>query len=94
VTNESALVGSGSFASKAAEAIRPCTSAAPPKADVNSTPWLRRFVPAANICTAAKQQSFDHLVGAAQQRDREREAECPGGLQVDDELHSYRLLDR
>src|ERR1700719_1934306 len=29
----------GSFASKAAEAVRPCTSAALPKADVNSTPW-------------------------------------------------------
>jgi hypothetical protein len=29
----------GSFASKAAEAVRPCTSAALPKADVNSTRW-------------------------------------------------------
>ena len=29
----------GSFASKAAEAVRPCNSAALPKADVNSTPW-------------------------------------------------------
>src|ERR1700680_5116697 len=29
---------SGSFSSKAAETIRPCTSAALPKADVNSTP--------------------------------------------------------
>ena len=27
------------FASKAAEAVRPCTSAAHPKVDVNSTPW-------------------------------------------------------
>jgi hypothetical protein len=25
---------------KAAEAVRPCTSATPPKADVNSPPWL------------------------------------------------------
>ena len=31
---------SGSFALKAAEAVRPCTSATPPKADVNSPPWL------------------------------------------------------
>ena len=31
---------SGSLASKAAEAVRPCTSAALPKADVNSLPWL------------------------------------------------------
>src|ERR1700737_1626440 len=29
----------GSFASKAAEAVRLCTSAALPKADVNLTPW-------------------------------------------------------
>jgi hypothetical protein len=29
-------VGDGSFASKAAEAVRPFTSATPPKADVNS----------------------------------------------------------
>src|ERR1700731_222092 len=29
----------GSFASKAAEAVRPCNSAALPKADVNSTFW-------------------------------------------------------
>jgi hypothetical protein len=29
----------GSFASKATEAVRPCTSAAPLKADVNSRPW-------------------------------------------------------
>ena len=28
------------LASKAAEAVRPCTSAAPRKADVNSPPWL------------------------------------------------------
>jgi hypothetical protein len=32
--------GSGSLASKTAEAVRPCTSAALPKADVNSPPWL------------------------------------------------------
>jgi hypothetical protein len=32
--------GNGSLASKAAEALRPCTSATPPKADVNSPPWL------------------------------------------------------
>src|ERR1700730_14286373 len=29
-----------SLASKAAESVRPCTSATPPKADVNSPPWL------------------------------------------------------
>jgi hypothetical protein len=30
---------------------------------------------------------FDHLIGAAKQRQRESEAERLGGLQVDDELN-------
>src|SRR3984893_603832 len=34
------LSGVGHLASKAAEAVGPCTSATPPKADVNSPPWL------------------------------------------------------
>ena len=33
-------VSYGSFASKATEAVRPCISATPPKADVNSPPRL------------------------------------------------------
>jgi hypothetical protein len=40
---QSSNVRVGSFASKAAEAVRPCTSAARPKADVNSPRCLRRF---------------------------------------------------
>ena len=35
----------GSLASKAAEAVLPCTSAALPKADVNSPPWLPPLSP-------------------------------------------------
>src|ERR1700682_1891991 len=37
--------------------------------------------------------SFDHLVCAAKQRQRESEAERLGGLQVDDQLDLHRLLD-
>src|SRR5262249_51785510 len=38
--------------------------------------------------------SFDHLVDAANQRQRDGEAERLGGLHVDDELDFGRLLDR
>src|SRR5215831_15100979 len=37
--------------------------------------------------------SFDHLVGAAQQRDSEHDAERPGGLDIDNQLKFHRLLD-
>jgi hypothetical protein len=37
--------------------------------------------------------SFDRLVGAAEQRNWKCEPKCLGGLQVDDELHFYDLLD-
>ena len=53
-----------------------------------------RFVP---IATNAPQQIaslFDHLVGAADQRVRDGDAERLGGLQVDDHLDFSGLLDR
>jgi len=37
---------------------------------------------------------FDHLVGAAEQRDRNGDAKLPGGLEIDDQFHFGGLLDR
>ena len=42
----------------------------------------------------SRRRSFDHLVGAGEQRRRNGDAERPGRLQVDDELEFGRLLDR
>jgi hypothetical protein len=38
--------------------------------------------------------SFDHLVGAAEQRKRDGESERPGGLEVEDQLDFCGLLNR
>src|ERR1044072_3224088 len=37
--------------------------------------------------------SFDHLVGAGEQRRRHGQAECLGGSQIDDEFECRRLFD-
>src|SRR5260221_14492123 len=48
-----------------------------------------------NHCIAARQtaQSFDHLIGSAEQRKWKIETECPGCLEVDEQLDLRRLLD-
>src|SRR5271166_646755 len=50
--------------------------------------------PSADSCGAAKESSFDHLVGEQLYRVRHLDAEYPGRLQVDDELELGRLQDR
>jgi len=53
-----------------------------------------RFVPQAAVSNRSKSSPlFDHLVGAADQRQREGDAESLGGLDVDDQLDLHSLLN-
>jgi len=56
-------------------------SALPPKADMTQHGCDVRFVPKADITT-----SLDHLVGAAEQRRWNLDAERVGSRHIDDEL--------
>ena len=51
-------------------------------------------MPKANSCCAANCSLFDHLVGAAEKRERHGEAKRLGSLEINDELDFYRLLNR
>src|SRR6516164_6458562 len=44
------------------------------------------------LCKPHRRASFDHLVGAGEQRGRYIDAKRPGGLQIDDELELGRRL--
>jgi len=43
--------------------------------------------------TGSRAASFDYFVGRGHQRNRNGEAEGPGGLQIDDQLESRGLFD-
>jgi hypothetical protein len=70
-------------------AVQNGMSALPPKADICSAPANVRFVPIADIATL-----FDHLIGAQQERFRDRKPERFGSLDVDYQLEFCWLLDR
>jgi hypothetical protein len=70
-------------------------SALPPKADIAGRQFHVRFVPKADILAPQRRMSlFDDLVGAAEQRIRDGEAQRFRGLEIDHELDFRRLLKR
>src|SRR5215831_73813 len=75
-------------------AVLNAMSALPPKADMCSATRDVRFGPKADSCIAAKQSLFDHLVGAAEQAQRERNTQRLRSLEIDDQLDFCDLLHR
>ena len=67
-------------------------SALPPKADITKCDWNVRYVPKADICSAANSSLFDHLVGASKHRLRNCEFYCFGSLEIDYKLVLRRRL--
>src|SRR5215472_18522485 len=69
-------------------------SALPPKADIGTQSRNVRFVPKADICSAAKERLFDHFVGDGEHAWRNGETECLRGFQVDHQIELSRLHHR
>ena len=69
-------------------------SALPPKADIGGRQFDVRFVPEADLCTAAKSVLVDQLIGCHKQRLWDGEAERFRGLEVDLEHIFHRRLHR
>src|SRR6202048_3502687 len=86
----------GSLASKAAEAVRPCTSATPPKAEVNSTPWPSPLCATTGLVHRSKPRTdlLNDLISPRKQRGRHIEPEGLRGFQVNHQLVFGRRLDR
>src|SRR5262249_45182923 len=61
-----------------------------PETPVESIAW----VSSSRVGRRPVRNSLDHLVGAANERERNGDAECPGRLEVDDQLDFGGLLDR
>jgi hypothetical protein len=51
---------------------------------------LQQYLPQADICGAANEALFDHLVGQREQGGWDYKAECFGGLQVDEKVELIR----
>jgi len=83
----------GSLAAEAVRAERRFISALPQNRKCQSAVVERRFVPGADICSAANCRLFDHLVGAQQERIRDHQAERLRGREVYDEIEFRRLFN-
>src|SRR5262249_57229717 len=70
-----------------------CMSALPPKADIERRDGHVRFVPKADIRTAATRILFDHLVCAEHEPGRNLMTDRLRSLEIDDQLELSWLFD-
>jgi hypothetical protein len=72
----------------------PFMSAMPPRATKTVSRSETSRCAKTGLVQCSKRILFDHLVGAADERQRDSETERLGGLEVDDQFDFRRLLDR